>query len=883
LKKLSDLPRGSDTTKTPAAQQLSKIEQMMARVDLSERDIANQLRILRSLTFQTRTVRHDAIPLAHKRTFQWVFKHKSNMSSSDQANTVNIHVDSFGLLNWLKHGDGTFWVSGKPGSGKSTFMKFLADHPATKKALSVWAHPLPVFIGSHYFWISGTAMQKSQEGLLRSLLYDIFSHCPDLMPVACSTRWQAKEDSQWTVVEMRSAIMALSAQIQLPCKFCFFIDGLDEFDGEHLEFCESLLSMVGSPNVKLCVSSRPWNVFEQALGQDQGRKMYIHELTKRDIFEYAQDRLQQHPRWKQHMGSEAEKADALISAISNKAQGVFLWVFLVTKLLREGLTNYDTFRELQKRLDSFPADLEPFFMQIVKSVPEFYRERMAEALKIALADPEPLDALIYSFHDLDDFELPTARNFHLHREYVAKRLNGRCRGLLEMNFMGQIGFLHRTVADFLRTREMSAFLDENTTPHFGPNMAVLQHYTSLIRTAQYDGNTVVPDNWVRIALRYASRAEFEKSVTKSALDAAIDSLEYVVSGKLSSRSSAAGIEERNNGVRGFRSRVLAQPLTGYLLRKLAEGSNYVFDSKDAGALAILRRSPSTRVGWSPEDVKLVDQILRHGQGPNQAIAGTGDTVWSSFLTELMPVRDKDDDDALRVSMGSRFCSALHLHLLPLFLRHGAEPNYLLRDTQHPGERYMHTTTPLDRLLAVAPYVSSDARTEHNYLETIRAFIAKGAALSQYQAASKFRDQFSVDLGMEETHEHPSVTFFGGAENSLAVVNESRRSFFRNVTRCILPRARDAGWPLDNYHATLNRMGLFSTIDTSQGDDDDGDDEMAGRKIYGSRTSAAGAKRLGGDAGPPTKGVSTKRSLNSDDTHWEGLRGGFHQPKRFREG
>jgi hypothetical protein len=869
LKKLSDLPRGSDTTKTPTAQQLSKIEQMMARVDLSERDVANQLRIIRSLTFQTRTVRHDAIPLAHKWTFQWVFKHSSNMSSSDQANTVN--ADGFGLLNWLKHGDGTFWVSGKPGSGKSTFMKFLADHPATKKALSVWAHPLPVFIGSHYFWISGTAMQKSQEGLLRSLLYDIFSHCPDLIPLACSARWQAKEDSQWTVIEMRSVLNALSAQIQLPCKFCLFVDGLDEFDGEHLEFCESLLSMVGSPNVKLCVSSRPWNVFEQALGQDEGRKMYIHELTKRDIFEYAQDRLQQHPRWK-HMGSEAGKADALISAISDKAQGVFLWVFLVTKLLREGLTNYDTFRELQKRLDSFPADLEPFFMQIVKSVPEFYRERMAEALKIALADPEPLDALIYSFHDLEDFELPAAHNFNMHREHVAKRLNGRCRGLLEMNFMGQIGFLHRTVADFLRTREMSTFLDENTTPHFGPNMAVLQHYTSLIRAAEYD-DPVEPDHCVRVALRYASRAEFEKSVTKSALDAAIDSLEYVASDKLCSRSSAAWTKEKNNGVLAFRSRVLAQPLTGYLLRKLAKGSNYVFHFRDAGALAVLRRPSSTRVGWSPEDVKLVDQILRHGQGPNQAVAGTGDTVWSSFLAELMPVCNKDND-ALRVSMGSRFCSALHLDLLPLFLRHGAKPNHLLRDTQHPGKRYMHITNPLDRLLAVAPYVPSDASTEHSYLETIRAFIAKGAALSQYQAAFEFRCHFLMDLGMEETHEHPCVTFLGGAENSLAV-DESRRSFFRNVTRCILSRARDAGWPLDDYHVTLNRMGLSSTTDTQ------GDNEMAGRKICGSGTSA-GAKRLGGDTCPPTNGVSTKRSLNLDDTDWEGL-GGLHQPKRFREG
>jgi len=124
-------------------------------------------------------------------------------------------------------------------------------------------------------------------------------------------------------------------------------------------------------------------------------------------------------------------------------------------------------------------------MHIVQSVPEFYRQRMAETLRITLA-AGPLDALIYGFHDeaedeaepgnidgdfgnledpiltLDGDSLAlTAR-----RENIARRLNGRCRGLLEMNSDGVIGFLHRTVFDFLRTREMSTFLDRNTADDF---------------------------------------------------------------------------------------------------------------------------------------------------------------------------------------------------------------------------------------------------------------------------------------------------------------------------------------------------------------------------------------------------------------------------------
>jgi len=124
----------------------------------------------------------------------------------------------------------------------------------------------------------------------------------------------------------------VSTQAQISCKFCFFIDGLDEFDGEHIDFCESLTALKNLPNIKLCVSSRLWNVFEDAFGQDKQRKIYIHELTRPDILRYAKDRLHRHPRWKL-FGLQAARANLLVESIAGKAHGVFLWVSIVTKLL----------------------------------------------------------------------------------------------------------------------------------------------------------------------------------------------------------------------------------------------------------------------------------------------------------------------------------------------------------------------------------------------------------------------------------------------------------------------------------------------------------------------------------------------------------------------
>jgi hypothetical protein len=43
------------------------------------------------------------------------------------------------LMHWLSAGEGIFHISGKLGSGKSTFMKFLCTHDTTRAKLHKWA------------------------------------------------------------------------------------------------------------------------------------------------------------------------------------------------------------------------------------------------------------------------------------------------------------------------------------------------------------------------------------------------------------------------------------------------------------------------------------------------------------------------------------------------------------------------------------------------------------------------------------------------------------------------------------------------------------------------------------------------------------------------
>jgi hypothetical protein len=761
---LLQLVEAKDATNSDIAStstQMADLEKTMSQLEISRESVRRDLALVRSLSFKARTIRHDAIPVAHQETFQWVFSAKGHEDRTADSNKPQVGD----LAHWLKARDGTFWVSGKPGSGKSTFMKLIEGHPQTKKALAQWAHPHPVFIASHYFWSPGTDMQKSQQGLLQSLLYDVFSHCPELGQVACPTRWAAsKSDAQgpWTLSELLATLKTISTQTRVKCKFCFFIDGLDEFKGDHIDFCDDLMAMMDSPNIKFCVSSRPWNVFEDAFGEDSTRKLYIHELTKSDIAKYTKDRLHQHRRWRL-LASRTPRAEGLVNTITEKSQGVFLWVFIVTKILRESLTNDDSFSDLQKRVETFPVDLEPFFKQILESVPTFYKEKMVKTLQIALAAKEPLHAVIYSFNDeaddgfnqgLDtlnpeyDPEVVRAR-----QEQVARRLNGRCRCLLEMNFLGQIDFLHRTVADFLRTSDMSNYLSERTPHGFCPNLAIFRAHTAWLKsTGVVDGEfslrSLTPSGTSELvinvckALAYVARAETEAIADLASIDFEVDDMEHTVVSLTSSVSSSArevGFTDEDMVLQtSFPEMVLGVPLLGYLSRRMGRDRTFLSAMKQPAIMAVLYKSQPKVGEWPTQVVEKLECLFRNGCSPGELtrkpVAMDSDslefdlfsnrmmTVWEWFVSRAFIL---NDDSPLGVSPGHWLVATLRKGLFQLFLQNGADPNVLWRPEE--GSK----RPAVQGLLGLAFSLPADAIVESACLRVIDSFIQYGARIGIY--------------------------------------------------------------------------------------------------------------------------------------------------------
>jgi hypothetical protein len=140
-------------------------------------------------------------------------------------------------------------------------MKYMAYASETRRQLAAWSGN-DKFIISSFFWNSGTWLQKSQTGLLRSLLYTLLQNCDDLLPI-CPPSWYAaasrgKLDSKHglTLTELQTAFFRAIESRAVARHFCFFIDGIDEFEGDHAELSEFFKSIASSLWLKVIVLGR---------------------------------------------------------------------------------------------------------------------------------------------------------------------------------------------------------------------------------------------------------------------------------------------------------------------------------------------------------------------------------------------------------------------------------------------------------------------------------------------------------------------------------------------------------------------------------------------------------------------------------------------------
>jgi hypothetical protein len=274
--------------------------------ELSEEKAGKAEQTIRfSLWFRVIGDRKDLIREAHKQTFDWVFRAPSKTGKP---------WDDLG--RFLRDTpSGTYWISGKPGSGKSTLMKHISNHETTRQLLLQWAGQKELIIANFYFYhCGGSGLQKSEVGMWQSLLYQILEKHPALTQVAFPERYRAlcifpdpREPYEPTAVELRRAFNTLVQQC-LDISFFLIVDGLDEYkatDKDMALLARTLRTLTQYPNVKALLSSRPWNVFEECFSSCP--RLRLHELTRQDIARFVEFKIEKHPRV-QKMAGKAFRA-----------------------------------------------------------------------------------------------------------------------------------------------------------------------------------------------------------------------------------------------------------------------------------------------------------------------------------------------------------------------------------------------------------------------------------------------------------------------------------------------------------------------------------------------------------------------------------------------
>lgn len=265
-------------------------------------------------------------------------------------------------------------------------------------------------------------------------------------------------------------------------KFCFFIDGVDEYEGDCWEIAEYFYDLSTSKHVKFCLSSRPETGLLETFGKMP--QLRLQDLTALDISIYVQDKLESNSQMQSLMESNLEGVSHLIKQVVLNGNGIFLWIKLVVKSLLSGLRKRDDIAVLWARLHEMPKELDDLYGHMLSSIDP---RHMIEASKLfQMASGHPLASysigVAYACYmlNLKSFEKAISDDelsacFRTppdnYREDFSHILCTRCGGLLELSGLSEkMIYIHRTAHEYIKKPQTwQALLDHTADLEFDTN------------------------------------------------------------------------------------------------------------------------------------------------------------------------------------------------------------------------------------------------------------------------------------------------------------------------------------------------------------------------------------------------------------------------------
>ncbi|RKK11570.1 hypothetical protein BFJ66_g9179 [Fusarium oxysporum f. sp. cepae] len=416
-------------------------------------------------------------------------------SNSDHNSLVkSIHRSWASFNSWLQSDDKLFYIQGKPGSGKSTLVKFILDQEQTNDLIQRWSPDATIL--SYFFWKIGSEEQKSIKGLWCSLLYRRLQDQQQLILRILQRFNHLSRHSEYHDWAMKDLKVVWDYLANMDSRhLCIFIDGLDEIRNEDgfPKLLESIDTISMFPKIKLCVSTRPEARIVRWLKTKKADGILLEDLTRYDMLVFVQKRFRELCPNSQ---VSSETFNTLRRKLVYKAQGVFLWLYLATRSVIEGIENMDSENMLFARLSALPGDLENLYVDLwqrMNAKSPVYLETARRYFRYVLQDssyaivmgvgqdymvsPQPCIVQIACAEnpELQEKLLKGTGTIRLTEvlrrcEDTTASIHNRCAGLLEVHLdqhyhrfyekletnskaFSQVRFIHRTAHDFLTDTE----------------------------------------------------------------------------------------------------------------------------------------------------------------------------------------------------------------------------------------------------------------------------------------------------------------------------------------------------------------------------------------------------------------------------------------------
>lgn len=395
------------------------------------------------LAFPGITLRESLITQAFPGTFDWILsEQKFHLWDSDNTEML--------------------WIRGKPGSGKSTIIKYLSNHFEKRTLPSNEKSAVKV---SAFFNTRGSPLEKSLEGFLRSTIKQILEQQPGLFRHIADKYFRHEESH--SVSTFRDWLFTLYEQWTHPAGLILLIDALDELEDpvrDLVALLENLIKIAGerSQRLRICVSGRPVHGVTPWL--QQCLCIVLENHTSLDIATYVQAKTLRIVGERDAIVYKEFQQDVI-----NKANGVFLWVKLVIEELLDGWEGSDPIISLREKLASLPEGVEELFGRMLQKI---NRDDITEAtamFKCVLGAVEPFSlaefrcALAFgsessdnSISEMNGAEMVTRTDGGLER-----RIQKCCGGLIEISKPSlTVQVIHQTVLDYLRPSQHAGHLHE---------------------------------------------------------------------------------------------------------------------------------------------------------------------------------------------------------------------------------------------------------------------------------------------------------------------------------------------------------------------------------------------------------------------------------------